>query len=82
MGRVTISVVGQLDGKEKKLSMKELTKGRRSNIGIKFRKYQKLTTEMALPEGFEPTSIKVVVNPKGPEFKPFQQVYAWKLTDA
>lgn len=82
MGRVTISVVGQQDGKEQRLAMKKLTKGRRSNIGIKFRKYQKLTTEMTLPEGFEPTSIKVAVNPKGSEFKPFQQVYAWKLTDA
>lgn len=82
MGRVTISVVGQQQGKEQKLGMKQLTKGRRSNIGIKFRKYQKLTTKIALPEGFEPTSIKVAVRPDGQEFKPFQQVYAWKLSDA
>lgn len=81
-GSVTVSVTGELDGEEKTFDMAELTDGRRSNIGIKFKNFQKLKTELQLPSGFEPTSIEVTVKPDGKVFKSFQQAYDWKVSEA
>lgn len=81
-GQVTISVVGQAEGAERRLDMEALTEGRRSNIGIRFKNFQKLKTEMALPEGFEPRTIEVAVRPEGKKFKAFEQVFEWKVSES
>jgi len=81
-GRVVIKVVGKSGGAEKKLDMKMLTDGKRTNIGIKFKNYQKLKTDIKLPEGFDPSKIEVAVQPNGNVYKAFEQVYDWKLSDA
>jgi hypothetical protein len=62
--------------------MDSLTDGRRSNIGIRFKSFQRLKTELRLPEGFEPTSVEVVVKPDGEVFKSFERAYDWKVSDA
>ena len=77
-GQVTVNVSGQLDGAAKTLDMKAVTNGRRSNIGIRFKNFQKLKTELVLPEGFAPQSVQVVVSPDSKEFKAFEQSFDWK----
>ena len=81
-GNVTVSVTGELDGEEKTFDMAELTDGKRSNIGIKFKNFQKLKTELQLPAGFVPASIEVAVKPDGKAFKSFEQAYDWKASEA
>ncbi len=81
-GQVVIALKGRLGEQEKTLDMAALTDGRRSNIGIKFKNFQKLRADMKLPEGFEPISIEIAVKPEGKGFKSFEQTYEWKLTDA
>ena len=81
-GQVEFSVLGELSGESKKIDMKTLTKGKRSNIGIRFKNFQKLKAELELPEGFVPTSIEVAVKPDSRGFKSFAQTYDWKLSDA
>jgi len=81
-GQVTISVKGQVSGAEKVLDMRTLTDGKRDNIGIRFKNFQKLKTDLQLPAGFEPVSVEVAVRPDGKGFKAFEQVFAWKLSGA
>ena len=81
-GQVTISVSGRVGNRLQTLDMQTLTAGKRSQFGIKFKNFQKLKTEIRLPDGFEPTSIEVAVRPEGKGFKAFEQAYDWKVSDA
>lgn len=81
-GQVILTVEGKADGKPETLDMKTLTQGKRSNIGIRFKNFQKLKSELKLPKGFEPASIRVTVKPEGKAFKSFEQTYDWKASDA
>ncbi len=80
-GQVVLSVTGRLGGEDKILDMQALTGGSLSNIGIRFRNFQKLTTDLQLPAGFEPAAIQVSVRPDGQGFKSFDQVFDWKTSD-
>ena len=81
-GQVDIEVSGKMDGEQQILVLSQLTGGKRSNIGIRFKSFQKLKTDLSLPGGFEPSSIEVTVRPEGKKFKSFEQAYDWKLADA
>lgn len=81
-GQVVIAVKGELEGEAQTLEMDGLTDGKRSNIGMRFKSFQKLKAELQLPEGFEPASLEVVVRPDGKDFKSFEQAYDWRLSDA
>lgn len=81
-GQAVIRLKGRQSGIEKTLDMPTITAGRRTNIGIKFKNFQKLTTEIKVPPDFEPLSIEVSVLPEGKQFKSFEQVYDWNVSDA
>lgn len=81
-GQAVIRVKGRQDGIDKTLDMKTITDGRRTKIGIKFKSFQKLKTEIKVPTDFQPLTIEVSVSPEGKQFKSFEQVYDWKVSDA
>lgn len=81
-GEVRIGVSGKADGEEAFVGMPELTDGKRSNIGIRFKSFQKLKTDLHLPEEFEPVSVLVTVKPEGKKFQSFEQAYDWKVPGA
>lgn len=81
-GQVTIRVKGRAEGKPQTLDMEALTQGKRTKFGIKFKNFQKLQTDIELPDGFEPASIEVAVKPSGKVFKSFEHAFAWKVSDA
>lgn len=81
-GQAVIRVKGRQGGIDKTLDMKTITDGRRTNIGIKFKNFQKLKTEIKVPPDFEPATIEVSVLPEGKQFKSFEQVYDWVVSDA
>lgn len=80
-GQVNVEVSGESGGERQILDLGELSGGKRSNIGIRFKSFQKLKADLHLPEGFQPSSLKVTVNPDGKKFKSFEQVYDWKVAD-
>ena len=82
VGQVILRVKGRTEGRPKTLGMEALTDGSRSNIGIRFKNFQKLKTDLQLPEGFEPAVIEVGVTTDGKAFKSFEQAFDWKVTDA
>lgn len=81
-GQVVISVRGRGEGGPSVLDMGRLTDGRSSGIDIRFKSFQRLKTELQLPDGFVPSSIQVAVKPEGKVFKSFERAYDWKLSDA
>jgi hypothetical protein len=76
-GRVVIEVIGKAGGKTERVDMKSLTQGSRTNIGIRFKNYQRLSTDMVLPEDFQPEQIEVAVEPSGDVYKAFKKLYDW-----
>lgn len=81
-GQVVVRLQGREEGLDKILGMSAITDGRRDNIGIKFKNFQKLKTEIKVPKGFEPVAVQVTVKPDGKLFKTFEQTYDWLVSDA
>jgi hypothetical protein len=81
-GLVSVELAGELNGEPSILAMSQLTEGKRSSIGIRFKSFQKLKLDLRLPEGFDPNSMKLLVKPDGDKFKSFEQAYDWKVSDA
>ncbi len=81
-GQVILRVKGKAAGTPKTLDMRALTDGRRTNIGVRFKNFQKLKTDLQLPIGFEPAAIEIGVKLDGNSFKSFEQAYDWRLSDA
>ena len=80
MARSAVELTGELDGETNILAMSQLTEGKRSSIGIRFKSFQKLKSDLRLPEGFDPNSMKILVKPDGDKFKSFEQAYDWKVS--
>lgn len=80
-GRVYLRLRGVEGDIQRTLDMQTITDGKRSNIGIRFKNFQKLRTDITVPEGFEPIELEVQVEPQGEKFKPFEQVYDWKVSE-
>jgi cell division protein FtsB len=81
-GQVDVGISGQINGEDKFLQLSELTQGKRSNIGIRFKSFQKLKADLTLPDGFEPVSVLVAVKPSGNAMKSFEQAFDWNVPDA
>jgi hypothetical protein len=81
-GMAVIKVVGNQDGVKKTLDMAAITQGKRNQIGIRFKNFQKLKTAIALPEAFEPEQIEVRVEPQDKKFEQLERVYDWQVAGA
>ena len=80
-GKAVIRLKGIQDGVEKTLDMDAITAGKRSNIGIRFKNFQVLKTDITVPETFEPKQVAVSVEPTGDKFVSLEQVYDWHLAE-
>lgn len=81
-GRAFLRLRGIEGDIQRTLDMQTITDGKRSNVGIRFKNFQKLRTDITVPDGFEPIELEVQVELQGNEFKPFEQVFDWKVSDA
>ena len=81
-GYVTLRVKGQVAGSPRTFDMGALTDGRRTNIGIRFKNFQKLKADLQLPIGFLPSAIEVAVKLDGNRFKSFERAFDWKPSEA
>ncbi len=78
LGLVTISVIGQVDGSIKVLTLPELSP-QFDEVGVKFRfrYFQDVKGALTLPDGFEPLKIQVVAQPKGGETGKSERIFSW-----
>jgi hypothetical protein len=79
-GGVKIEVVGSQGDQPARLSLTDLgVNARDGELAFSFKYFQKLDTEVTLPEGFQPTSIEVVV--RAPHQGPLQQSFPWQVVN-
>ena len=80
-GKVEIVVVGQQGGEEREYALAKLisdaslkTPGR-----FKFRYFEEISAELAIPEGFRPTEVRVKALPDGAKAKSVEESFVWEL---
>jgi hypothetical protein len=76
-GKIEVAIVGQQDGKTKHLKLEELSDEKLSSYKMRFRYYQSVEGKVHLPEGFEPTTIKIDVKPSNSNLNPVSESYNW-----
>lgn len=76
-GTYALSVTGRLKGKDKVLSLKEMSKSSTHLTTFLFRYYEILSGDISLPDGFVPAYIKVKINASTKKRKVVEQQWAW-----
>ena len=76
-GQYTISVVGELQGAEKVLSIKDMSLGEPQATGFSFKYYEILAGELKFPNGFVPLKIEVALNSAMKGSKDIKQHWLW-----
>jgi len=77
-GQVRLQVAGKLEGKETMLNPQKIGLDKTMKMG--FRHFQKFEGKLQLPDGFVPSELVVVGEPKGKKFKSFEHRTRWKLS--
>lgn len=77
-GRLVFNVLGKQGGKAKTLVEDDL-KLSGSSMGMGFQNFQNYKGSFKLPDGFQPESFKVKVEPSGDKFKKFEKSFPWDL---
>lgn len=77
-GQYTLSVVGELEGEEKALSLKELTVDQTKSHGFSFKYYELLIGNIKFSDGFLPKKVMVTVEPSKKASKSIQQQWLWR----
>ncbi len=75
-GKVRFVLKGQRDGEEIELGLNELG-DTRSSLAFRFKYFQTLEGDIQLPDGFLPTSMDVVVDPRGKLYRELTHSYDW-----
>ena len=76
-GRLKVSFLGTLDGKEKTLLLKDLHQGKSMSGKYRFKYFQDFQGVMELPEGFEPQEVVVKLTSAGKKPKVVEERYVW-----
>jgi len=76
-GTLELELEGRRDGAPASLALSELTPGSEARLDFSFRYFQNLESELRVPDGFVPESVKVILNPTGKKAKPVEQSFAW-----
>jgi hypothetical protein len=80
-GVLNVRILGQTGSVPTELKLAELL----SDTGLKmpdkfrFRYFQEILAEIALPEGFQPTSIEISARPDGKKSKTVEESFVWQL---
>lgn len=77
-GQVHLVVRGKIGGKDISMPAKYLATGRSvTPLNFKFKNFQELSGEVVLPNGFEPKSVQVHINPEKQVKLKVQKVFPW-----
>jgi len=76
-GRGDISITGMLDGRQKSLSLADITNKRMKQLEIRFKYFQTIEGNIVLPNGFQPTAVIIEVSPKGKGLSDIHKNFDW-----
>ena len=81
-GKLSISILGKLDGKDKRIDLKQFSEDAVASITLGFKHYQEVNGIMVLPEGFAPESVELEVQPKNTKLSKMNKQFAWQVINA
>jgi hypothetical protein len=77
-GHVNVNVVGRLDGEQVVIPIRELSEDEEQlDIKLRFRLFQNIEGELALPAGFEPEQIHIAAISTSPANKSINKNFSW-----
>ncbi len=80
-GALNVQIFGQIGSVPTELKLAELLSdtGLKMPDKFKFRYFQEILAEIALPEGFEPISVEISARPVGKKSKTVEESFVWQL---
>ncbi|MCP3660949.1 MAG: hypothetical protein GY696_00395 [Gammaproteobacteria bacterium] len=79
IGWIHLYVVGIQDGKEKTLSLKDVSADGFDRIKMRFKHFQDVDGVLEIPEGFEPQNLTINIKPSNKKTPEMSKVIAWQL---
>lgn len=76
-GTVRLTVSGTTEGREKELALEDLTADGVKELNYRFKYFQNLEGDMALPKGFKPLRATVKVIPSARNSDPIEETFDW-----
>ncbi|RMF13652.1 MAG: hypothetical protein D6758_12820 [Gammaproteobacteria bacterium] len=76
-GQVTLSVEGEMEGKRRILSLRELAGTEKLGMPFGFRYFQEFKGELKLPEGFVPRQVQIVAQSRGKKATKVEKAFDW-----
>lgn len=81
-GKLSISMLGKLDGKDKRIGLKQFSEDATASITLKFKHYQEVNGIIILPEGFVPETVELEIQPKNTKLSKMNKQFAWQVINA
>lgn len=83
-GNLTLELEGTENSKDRRYNLKQLSVSKKPSekIAFRFKYFQNLSGEIRLPEGFEPTKVKLTLNPKGKKLKKSVEQFDWIIEES
>lgn len=81
-GKLSISILGKLDGKDKRIDLKQFSEDAAASIALSFKHYQEVNGIIVLPEGFVPESVEMEIQPKNTKLSKMNKQFAWQVVNA
>jgi len=79
-GSGTLTLSGELNGKNKSLKLAELTADKMQSFKLGFKNFQKIETSLRLPDNFIPQSLTIETDLEGKTIEKFKQTLPWVIT--
>jgi len=80
-GGIEIKLTGKQGSKDETLALKQLKGSKPSKLTMDFEHFQNLEGRLVLPQGFEPHTLVVEVNPKGEKLVGSVETFPWRPGD-
>jgi hypothetical protein len=81
-GRVEVLIDGLQDGKQKQLTLSQLSEGKLANLKMEFKYFQNIEGDIVLPADFVPSSVMVDLIPSGKGRTRIKKNFEWAdITD-
>lgn len=81
-GHVALTVLGTQNGEPKQLELKDIVTDGKGEPAFRFKYFQDLHGEFALPAEFVPAAVKVVVDPRGRKRPRLEESFDWPAEES
>ena len=77
-GLLTLQLTGLRDGKRTRLAHDALTGGNREGLAFRMKHFARLEGALVVPDGFEPSRVRLSVSVSGDNAGRIQRVFSWQ----